>query len=202
MSNTVCFRDFEERDIDFVFKCKNDEKLNSLIVGDWHPFTYEEAANWVRGCMGEHETYKFWAICTNDDEKRIVGWVSLSQIDNQKKTAFYHGIVIGDPEYRDGMAWIESYLFIYDYAFEKLALDKIYGKALISHKASQMMRKVMFGQTISIENDAVIKDGKLFDVSLGVLNRDTYEEHRKNGDYNIQSVLKRMKKELKEQRCK
>ena len=44
MEKTVCFRDFEVRDIDFIYKCKNDEKLNSMIVGQWHPFTYEEAA--------------------------------------------------------------------------------------------------------------------------------------------------------------
>ena len=51
MERTVCFRDFEERDIDFIYKCKNDEKLNSMIVGPWHPFTYEEAAKWVHGLL-------------------------------------------------------------------------------------------------------------------------------------------------------
>ena len=59
MEKTVLFRDFEERDIDFVYRCKNDEKLNSMIVGEWHPFTYEEAVKRVHGCMGEHETYKY-----------------------------------------------------------------------------------------------------------------------------------------------
>lgn len=73
MPPTVIFRDFEERDIDFIYRCKNDEKLNSMIVGQWHPFTYEEACDWVHGCMGEHETYKFWAIATNDEEKRLTG---------------------------------------------------------------------------------------------------------------------------------
>ena len=81
MQPTVIFRDFEERDIDFIYKCKNDEKLNSLIVAQYHPFTYEEAVQWVHGCMGEHDTFKFWAIATNDDEKRIVGWVAVSHID-------------------------------------------------------------------------------------------------------------------------
>ena len=118
MERTVCFRDFEERDIDFIYKCKNDEKLNSMIVGQWHPFTHEEATKWVHGCMGEHETYKFWAIATNDEEKRIVGWVSISNIDKVNQSVCFHGIVIGDPMYRDGFAWIESYLFILEYVFE------------------------------------------------------------------------------------
>ena len=87
MERSVLFRDFEERDIDFIYKWKNDEKLNSLIVGEFKKMSYEEAVNWVHGCMGEHETYKYWAICTNDDEKRIVGWVSLSSIDKVNQSA-------------------------------------------------------------------------------------------------------------------
>ena len=101
MERTVLFRDFEERDIDFVYQCKNDEKLNSMVVGQWHPFTREEAKQWVYGCMGVHDSYRFWAICTNDNEKRIVGWISLSNIDNETKRAHFHGIVIADPLYRD-----------------------------------------------------------------------------------------------------
>ena len=122
MERTVCFRDFEERDIDFIYKCKNDEKLNSMIVGQWHPFTYEEAAKWVHGCMGEHETYKFWAIATNDEEKRIVGWVSISNIDKVNRSACSHGIVIADPAYRNGLSWIEAILFIYEQFFKIMEL--------------------------------------------------------------------------------
>ncbi len=91
MINTVCFREFEERDIDFIYRCKNDDKLNSMIVGQYHPFTYEEAAQWVHGCMGEHESYKFWAMCTNDDDKKIIGWISLSNIDYENQKACHHG---------------------------------------------------------------------------------------------------------------
>ena len=200
--NTVIFRDFEERDIDFIYQCKNDEKLNSLITGSYHPFSYEEAINWVHGCMGEHEEFKFWAIATNDEEKRIVGWVSLSQIDMVKKSAFFHGLVIGDKEYRDGFAWMESYLFIYNYAFEILNMDMVYGSALTDHFISQTMRRVMFGKTIEVEKNAVFRNGKYHDISKGVLTKKDYFEHKNNGDYELSAILKRIKqikKELKEQ---
>ena len=120
MIHTVAFRDFEERDIDFVFKCKNDKKLNDMIVKQSHVFSYEDAVRWVRGCMGEHKDFKFWAVCTNDDEQRIVGWISLSSIDCVNKSACFHGIVIGDEDYHDGFAWIESYLFVMEYAFQNV----------------------------------------------------------------------------------
>lgn len=99
MENSILFRDFEETDVDFIFKCKNDEALIKHIVGNFRRFTYEEAAKWVRRCMDEHETYKFWAIKTNDDDKRIIGWMSLSEIDRVNRSVCHHGLVLADNEY-------------------------------------------------------------------------------------------------------
>ena len=93
---SICLRDFEEQDVDFIFRCKNDESLNEMTVGQFRKITYEDAQRWVDGCIGKHETYKFWAICTNDTKKKIVGWVSLSDINYENHSACHHGLVIGD----------------------------------------------------------------------------------------------------------
>lgn len=193
MESTVSFRDFEERDIDFIYKCKNDEKLNSMIVGDWHPFTYEEAVKWVHGCMGEHDTYKFWAVCTNDEEKRIIGWVSLSNIDKMKLTAHFHGIVIADPMYRDGLAEIESYLFIYKTSFFELGIEKVTGASLIKNDDSQVMKKAFFCTTDKIEVNVLYRNGEWYNMSSGHLSKDDFISHFENGDYKIMSIIKRIK---------
>lgn len=193
MTATVTFRDFEERDIDFIYRCKNDEKLNSLIVGNWHPFSYDEAVKWVHGCMGEHETYKFWAVCTNDEEKRIVGWVSLSQIDKTNQNACFHGIVIGDSDYHDGLAWIESYLFVYKYCFEVLGLNRVYGESLVGHKQSNIIGKIFYAQQEGIKRQAVFKNGRFYDVSFSALLKEEYLEHKQKGDFEMLAVIKRIK---------
>lgn len=198
MNSTVLFRDFEERDIDFIFRCKNDEKLNSLIVGSFHPFTYEEATKWVHGCMGEHETYKFWAICTNDEEKRILGWVSISKIDKTNQSVCFHGLVIGDSNYHDGFAWIESYLFIYYYAFEVLKMNRVWGVRLVEHKQTTAMGKVMFSKGEGILRQAVYQNGAYHDLSIGSLLSSEYFEHKNNGDYEIPAIIRRIKKIKKE----
>lgn len=193
MEQTICFRDFEERDIDFIYKCKNDEKLNSMIVGDYHPFSYEEAVKWVHGCMGEHETYKFWAVCTNDKEQRIVGWASLSQIDHINKTATFHGIVIADPDYHDGYTWINVYLMVYDYAFMQLGLESVYGGALDDNIQTQMMRSLMFIQIIEGNGNTIFRNGRFYATSKSVLRKAVYLEHKANGDYEIKEILKRVR---------
>lgn len=191
MEKTVCFRDFEERDIDFIYKCKNDEKLNSMIVGQWHPFTYEEAAKWVHGCMGEHETYKFWAIATNDDEKRIVGWTALSQIDKANKSAFFHSIVIGDEKFRNGFPWVETQLFAITYAFEELQVNRLGYSCLSEHPSSMTIAPVMFFSQEGLLRDAVYKHERFYDEALFSLLKDEYYQHKEAGEYELNSVILR-----------
>ncbi|MBR4065051.1 MAG: GNAT family N-acetyltransferase [Tidjanibacter sp.] len=194
MEQTVLFRVFEERDIDFVYRCKNDEKLNSQIVGQWRPFTYADACKWVQGCMVDHQEYKFWAVCTNDDEKRIVGWVSLSNINYKDQSAHFHGIVIADPMYRDGFAWIESYLFILDYVFNKLAFESLTGSCLIEHKHSTLISQALYFTVYEIEKESICRHGKMYDLEKHVLKKNDYITHYNNSEYDIMSIVMRMSK--------
>ena len=191
MEKTVCFRDFEERDIDFIYKCKNDERLNSMIVGQWHPFTYEEASKWVHGCMGEHETFKFWAIATNDDERRIVGWAALSQIDKVNNSAFFHSIVIVDERYRNGFPWVETQLFVITYAFEQLQVNRLGYSCLSEHPSSMTIAPVMFFSQEGLLRDAVYKHERYYDEALFSLLKDEYYLHKNAGDYELDSTILR-----------
>lgn len=195
---TVLFRDFEERDVDSIYKWKNDEQLNSMIVGQYHPFSYEEAINWVHGCMGEHKTYKFWAICTNDEEKQIIGWCALSNIDFINRSASTHSIVIGNYYYQDGFAWLETVLFLFEYAFERLGLNRLYGESLVGHKISNFVEGLMFMKQEGIHRQAVYKNGRFYDVSYAAILKDEYFLHKTAGDYEMPSIIRRLKKLRKE----
>ncbi len=194
MEHTVIFRDFEERDVDFIYRCKNDEELNSMIVGPFHPFTYQEAVDWVRGCMGEHETYKFWAICTNDETKKIIGWTALSKIDRINQSVFTHSIVIGDRNYQDGFAWIETVLFLLEYSFEHLGMNRVYGESLLGHKISNFVEQLVFMTREGVLRQAAFKNGRFYDVSLAAILKDEYFAHKSAGDYELPAVIRRLKK--------
>ncbi len=196
MEKTVTFRDFEERDIDFIYKCKNDEKLNSMIVGQFKPFSYEDAVKWVHGCMGEHDTFKFWAIATNNEEQRIVGWVSISEINHYSKTAMFHGIVIGDKSYRNGFAWIESYLYILSYVFDKLGFYRFGDSCLCKNSSSMTMNAVMNFHLDGVLRQICYKNGKYYDKAMFSILREEYLSSKGNGDYEIKRILGRIKDSL------
>lgn len=192
--NTVVFRAFEERDIDFIYRCKNDEKLNSMIVGSYHPFTYEEAVKWVHGCMGNHDDFIFWAIATNDEEKRIVGWAALSKIDKVNMSANTHSIVIADPDYNNGIAWLETEIHLLKYAFEDLKLNRLYGISLMGHKMSNQIGELIYMKTEGIFRQACYKNGQFYDVQYCGILKDEYFRHKEAGDYDIISIIRRLRK--------
>lgn len=194
MEKTVLFRDLEERDIDFIYKCKNDKKLNSMIVGNWHPFTREEAEDWVHGGMGEHDTYKYWAICTNDDEKRIVGWTSLSAIDNVNMKVCLHGTVIGDAAYRDGFAMFETLLFCMDYCFNTLKMNRIYGTCLSDHPISPYLLMSLGFTLEGTRRKDVWKNNTYHDLLEFGLLKSEYNDYLKDGEIEINRLIRKFLK--------
>lgn len=194
MEKTVAFRPFEERDIEFVYNCKNNVSLNRLIVGDFKPFSLQDAEKWVHGCMGEHETFKFWAICTTDEKKDIIGWASIADIDYKNSSASTHSIVIGNPDYNDGFAWIETVIFMFEYAFEKLNLNRLYGISLIGHPMSNLIGDLMFMEQEGVLRQAVFKNGRYYDLLYNAILRDEYFSHKVNGDYEMKKIIKRLRK--------
>ena len=197
VGNTVCLRGFEERDIDFIYKCKNDEKLNSMIVGSSRVFSYEDATKWVHGCMQDSHSFKFWAVCTNDEEMRIVGWVSLSQIDQENHSACHHGIVIGDKDYRDGTAMFEAMLLSMEYAFCKLKLHRLYGSCLSEHKVSPHMLNSLGFTLEGTQRDAVYRNERYYDILDYAMLEDDYRSLIGSGAFDIEQLIMRFISSMK-----
>lgn len=197
--NTVVLRKFEERDIDFIYQCKNDEKLNTLIVGNWHPFTYEEAKQWVLNCIkGDRPDLKFWAVCTNDEQGKIVGWVCLSEINDQNHSACHHGIVIGDKEFQDGVAMFEAMLLSMQYAFESLKIHRLYGTCLSIHKITPYMLKSLGFSLEGRRKDACFKNNRYYDLLDYALIDTEYYHNKNEGRYKLSTLIKSFIKYTKE----
>lgn len=197
MEKTVYFRTFEEEDAPLIYQWMNDDELKKLSVGLNRRMSREEALNWVRRRM-EHDQYNYWwAICAKDTDK-MIGYMSLNNIHYINRSAEFGGLVIGDKDHHDGFAWIESYLFVYEFAFERLGLNRVYGTRLVEHKQTRAMGLVVFSKQEGILRQAVYKNGQYHDLSIGSLLSSEYFEHKNKGDYEISAIIKRIKKARKE----
>lgn len=193
MENTVIYRTFELGDVDRLYQWMNDDELKSLSFGLNRRMSREEVENWVMARKNHNPYQVFWAICPKDMPEKIIGYACLTDIHYINSSANFSGIVIGDKEYRDGFAWLETYLFIMEYAFERLNLNRLYGENVMDHIQSHTIGSVLFWKREGIMRQAVYKGGRYYDVSMGSILRSEYMEHKNNGDYSLMKIIRRMK---------
>lgn len=192
MEKTVYFRAFEEEDAQLIHQWKNDDVLNALTVGLNKRTCFEEDLEWVKSHMRHHPYSAYWAICSKETN-HMIGWACLTNIHYINSSAETGAIVIGDPDYRDGFAWVETVLFMFEYAFERLGLSRLYGQSLLGHKVSNMVEGLMFMTREGVFRRAAYKNGHFYDVSYAAILKEEYFAHKEAGDYEMQSVIRRLK---------
>lgn len=199
MESTVYFRAFEEEDAELIYQWMNDDELKKLSIGVNRRMCHDEALDWVKARMRDNRNQVWWAICSKDNNK-MIGYVSLTDIHYINRSANFSGIVIGDKDYQDGLAWIETYLFVYEYAFERLGMNRVYGTYMIGHKTTSFIGPVMFSQREGVLRQAYYKNGRFYDAAIGGILSEDYFAHKAKGDYELDAVLKRMKEKIRENR--
>lgn len=194
MEKTVYFRAFEEDDIDAVYRWKNDDELNKMTVGLNRKICRDDVAKWLRSKMPHNPYEVYWAICANDESKQIIGYVHLTEIHYINSSANFSGIIIGDKDYQDGFAWLEAYLFIMEYAFERLGLNRLYGSSIIGHKDSNIIGKLLLWTKEGVMRQAVFKNGVFYDVRMASILKNEYFANKQEGLYEMKSILSRLRK--------
>ena len=193
MEKTVYFRAFEPDDAILIHQWKNSDEINAMTVGLNKKTTMEDDQRWVNSVKDHHPYYAYWAICSRETDK-LIGYASLVNIHYINSSAETGAIMIADPDYNDGIAWIESVLFMLEYAFERLGLNRVYGESLMGHKMSNRMGPLVFMQTEGILRQAVFKNGKFYDLHYSGILKDEYFAHKEAGDYEIMKLIRRLRK--------
>ncbi len=197
MEKTVYFRAFEEEDANLIYNWLNDDDLKKFSIGLNRRLCKDETLDWVKARMGHSPYQSWWAICSRDNDK-MIGYASLTDIHYINSSANFSGIVIGDKDYQDGFAWIETYLFVYEYAFERLGLNRVYGESIYEHTTTQTIRALMFTTNEGVMRQAAYKNGRYYDVIMSSLLRSEYMEHKQNGDYDMRAIIKRIRQAKKQ----
>ena len=191
MEKTVFFRAFEDEDAPLLYEWMNDDGLRQLSVGLNKRVCKEEVLDWIKARKCHNPFQAWFAICAKDTNE-MIGYMSLTDIHYINSSVNFSGIMIGNQSYRDGQAYIESYLFGFEYAFERLNLNRLYGSAMSCHKLTVTMAEVMFQKTEGVLRQAVYKDGHYYDELVCGILRNEYYEHKNNGDYEMPAILKRI----------
>lgn len=201
MDKTVYFRTFEDEDAALIYQWMNDDQLKEMSIGLNRRICKEESIEWVSS-RKRHNPYQVWfAICALNTNK-MIGYMCLTDIHYINSSANFSGIIIGDSNYRDGQAYLESYLFMLEYVFERLNLNRMYGSALADHNVSVTMAEVMFQKTEAVLRQAIFKNGKYHDELICAILKEEYFKHKEDGDFEMSAILKRLLQVTKKNRNK
>jgi RimJ/RimL family protein N-acetyltransferase len=198
MKRSIKFRALNEDDCILMHKWRQDEEIQRL-VGRYYKFiSLEMERTWIKKVMMDNTENIYLAICLNDESEQMIGYTSLNNINYHDRTAITGGLVFGEKDYRDGIMLIDYYLMIYDYAFNQLNMNRLYGYCLESHKTTIRMAVMMGHEIEGISRQGIFKNGEYQNlVNLSILKED-YSRILNSGGFTLKEITKRLSNIKKE----
>lgn len=195
---SIFLRPFKENDHILINKWRNDPEIQKMTGGPIRYVSLEIEREWVLSRMKDNIHNIYWAICLNNESEKMVGYISLNDIDHLNKCADAGGTVIGDKDARDGYIIFEAMYLLLDYAFHQLNLNRITASCLPDHyMAPHSLYSFGFkkeGTAVS----AIYKNGSYHNVDHYALLRNTYDNLFISGQYQINELVRRCIKHIKE----
>lgn len=197
--NSVFLRAFEPDDYLLINQWRNDFNVQKLVVGRFRYVSPEREKQWVESKMtGEDSKDTYLAVCLNDDSKRMIGYVSVNNIDYINRKA-HNGAMVLAGEGRTSKHLTDTYLLLFDFVFVDLSLHRLSGSYIDNHKKARLMNKMMGWKIEGIEKEAVFKNQAFHDIYHIAMLDSEYFEMLNNGEFEDCSLRKRMLEAVKEE---
>lgn len=198
----VYLRMIEPGDVEQTFRWHNDYELQKMTCGPIRIVSKEIEKNWVMSKTSNNMKDIYLSVCLNENDK-MIGIISINDIDLLNRKCACGGILIGDKEYRDGIAYREALKIMRSYVFEQLNMNKLTGKCLEEHILSRADMESAGYKLEGILRNEVFKNGSFHNVMCYSLLRSEYDEMKSLYDDDdkyllvFAKIVRKIKKELK-----
>lgn len=195
---SIYLRPFEADDYLLINKWRNDHELQRLTGGQIKYVSLEMEREWVCQKMMNNVKDLYLSICLNDGSHRMIGYISLNNIDHLNKTADAGGTVIGEKDCQDGFSIFESLKLLLDYAFLQLNMNRITASCLPQHYLAPYSLQAFGFKKEGRMRECIYKNGSYQDMDLYALLRKDYDAIASEDGYLIMSLIRRCIKLRKE----
>lgn len=188
----IFLRGFEQDDYILINQWRNDPEIQKFLCGNFKYVSMEIEKEWVKQKMLNNTKEIYLAICLNDDTRKMIGYVSINDINYVNRSAHGGGIIIGDKQYQDGEIRHETGMMVRELAFDQLNLNRFTGACLAEHKTSRIMMEAYGFLLEGVKRQAVYKNGAYHDQLIFALLRDDYYRLLKEGRYTLVNFAKQV----------
>lgn len=193
----VYLRLLEPEDFELTYKWRMDDSFQKMICAPFRFNSKELERNWTKHYSTNDSRDMYLAICLVENDQ-MIGWYSINYIDHRNRKCHCGGIVIGDKDYRDGIAYQEAGKLAFDFMINELNMNRVTGSCFSEHIMSRAQMEAKFWKLEGIERQAIYKNGAYHDICHYAILRDEYLQHLNNGDYDSLSIIRRVAKRIKE----
>ena len=197
--NVIYLRLLEPEDYETTHAWRVNFDMQKMTCGPIRFISKEMEKNWVQSKSISNISETYLAICLVENDK-MIGWISINDIDHRNQKCKCGGIVIGDKQHQDGMAAFEAGRLMLSYIFDELNMNMVRGACLKEHVFSRANMEAKFYVLEGVERDGIFKGGKFHDIMHYSLCRRDWRKHVENGDYEDNKVIKRIVKLIKQMR--
>ena len=190
---SVYLRAFEPDDYILINQWRNDKKLQELTGGNFRYVSSEMEKSWVTDKIMHNIKDIYLAICINNDSKKMIGYLSINNINHLHRTADCGSILIGDKKYKNGVMLIDAFLLMYAHVFDTLNINRFSGICLSTHKSSVVMMEMLGMKGEGVIRKAIFKNGKYYDQLLYSILENEYSEIKNSDFFSFRNILKRAK---------
>lgn len=163
VGNTIYLRLFEESDFENTYLWRNDFELQVMTAGPIRFVSKEIEKEWVVSKSKSNAKELYLAICAKENGK-MIGYYSVTDIDLLNRSCHCGGILIGDKDYRDGVAYLEVHHLVHRFLFQQLNMHRISGACLREHIISRAHMEASNWKLEGIKRDAIFKNGCYHDI--------------------------------------
>lgn len=192
-NRSVYLRAFEPEDYKLINKWRNDFEIQSLTCGHFRYVSTIMEKSWTENLMLNNKENVYLSIILNDGSDKMIGYTSINNINHIDRKAHGGGIVIGDKETRGADILTDTFILLFQHAFDDLNLHRLTGACLEEHTDSRLMMETMGMKMEGIEYDSICKLGKYHNVCKYAILSNDYYRMTNNGDFSMKSFLQRYK---------
>lgn len=158
MTTDIFFRAFELDDAEFINSLRKIDEFENLIGGNKRFVSLAREQKWVEDLIYNDYQDKFYLAICEKENKKIIGYTSVSDIDHVNKSCFWSGIKI-HPDFNGKGYGTQTVLMILKFVFEELNMERCTGECLEEHLvAKKLMEKVGF-KVEALQRHSIFKDG-------------------------------------------
>ena len=170
-------RPIEEKDFDLLFSMINDPDIEDMTVGWNWPISKVQQWDFIKHFENDEHHMRLMIELTN---KKTIGMMAINDIDWKNRTATIGYKINASFEDRIRGDFFDALVGTYNYLFNELGLNCVYGVRLENNSFSRKSSKCLPIKEEGILRQRIFKNGKYHNLIATSLLRDEFNDFMKS----------------------